>query len=410
MTPDDAAGQAPGRSQAGPHPPGGSTGVSVGRGVGVRHRSSAAPLAWLYAALIVYASLSPFTGWKQPLGLPLYGLGHMPWPHWWTGFDVVSNLLGYMPFGALLFGAQVRSGRSAGMAALTTVLAGAGLSMGMESLQNWLPQRVPSSLDWLLNTAGTVLGLLAAVAVRALGGVDRWQVLRDRWFIARSAGGIALLLLWPIGLLFPAPVPFGLGQVLARLQEAAVLALDGTPWAAWVDDWVSAHEALAPLSRGAEWLAIVLGFLAPSFVAFSVMRPGWRRVLQVPAVLAVGLATTTLSTALNFGPQHALTWLTPTVLPALVVGSALALALAFLPRRGTAGLGLVALTALVALVARAPADPYYAESLQAWEQGRFIRFHGAAQWVGWLWPYAALVYLLLRVAARDDEPALLVQA
>ena len=410
MTPDDAADQAPGRSRAGPHPPGGSTGVSVGRGVGVRHRSSAAPLAWLYAALIVYASLSPFTGWKQPLGLPLYGLGHMPWPHWWTGFDVVSNLLGYMPFGALLFGAQVRSGRSAGMAALTTVLAGAGLSMGMESLQNWLPQRVPSSLDWLLNTAGTVLGLLAAVAVRALGGVDRWQVLRDRWFIARSAGGIALLLLWPIGLLFPAPVPFGLGQVLARLQEAAVLALDGTPWAAWVDDWVSAHEALAPLSRGAEWLAIVLGFLAPSFVAFSVMRPGWRRVLQVPAVLAVGLATTTLSTALNFGPQHALTWLTPTVLPALVVGSALALALAFLPRRGTAGLGLVALTALVALVARAPADPYYAESLQAWEQGRFIRFHGAAQWVGWLWPYAALVYLLLRVAARDDEPALPVQA
>jgi len=410
MTPDDAAGQAPGRSQAGPHPPGGSTGVSVGRGVGVRHRSSAAPLAWLYAALIVYASLSPFTGWKQPLGLPLYGLGHMPWPHWWTGFDVVSNLLGYMPFGALLFGAQVRSGRSAGMAALTTVLAGAGLSMGMESLQNWLPQRVPSSLDWLLNTAGTVLGLLAAVAVRALGGVDRWQVLRDRWFIARSAGGIALLLLWPIGLLFPAPVPFGLGQVLARLQEAAALALDGTPWSAWVDDWVSAHEVLAPLSRGAEWLAIVLGFLAPSFVAFSVMQPGWRRVLQVPAVLAVGLATTTLSTALNFGPQHALTWLTPTVLPALVVGSALALALAFLPRRGTAGLGLVALTALVALVARAPADPYYAESLQAWEQGRFIRFHGAAQWVGWLWPYAALVYLLLRVAARDDEPALPVQA
>src|SRR3954470_24991492 len=71
-----------------------------------RHRSSAAPLACLYAALIVYASLSPFSGWKQPVAVPLFGMGHMPWPHWWTGFDVVSNLLGYMPFGALLFGAQ----------------------------------------------------------------------------------------------------------------------------------------------------------------------------------------------------------------------------------------------------------------------------------------------------------------
>ena len=67
-----------------------------------------------------------------------------------------------------------------------------------------------------------------------------------------------------------------------------------------------------------------------------------------------------------------------------------------MPRRAAAGLGLIALTALVMLVAQAPADPYFAQSLQGWEQGRFIRFHGAAQWVGWLWPYAALAYLLAR--------------
>jgi len=53
-------------------------------------------------------------------------------------------------------------------------------------------------------------------------------------------------------------------------------------------------------------------------------------------------------------------------------------------------------------VAQAPTDPYYAESLQGWEQGRFIRFHGLAQWIGWLWPYAALFYLLARVTARDN--------
>jgi hypothetical protein len=73
------------------------------------------------------------------------------------------------------------------------------------------------------------------------------------------------------------------------------------------------------------------------------------------------------------------------------------------PRRVAAGFGLMALTALVMLVAQAPADPYFAQSLQAWEQGRFIRFHGAAQWVGWLWPYAALIYLLARLAAREPS-------
>jgi hypothetical protein len=71
------------------------------------------------------------------------------------------------------------------------------------------------------------------------------------------------------------------------------------------------------------------------------------------------------------------------------------------PQRLAAGLGLVVLSALVVLVAQAPTDPYFADSLQAWEQGRFVRFHGLAQWVGWLWPYAAMAWLLARTGRRD---------
>jgi hypothetical protein len=74
-----------------------------------------------------------------------------------------------------------------------------------------------------------------------------------------------------------------------------------------------------------------------------------------------------------------------------------------LGRRVAGALGFAALAVLVTLVARAPADPYYAASLQGWEQGRFIRFHGLAQWVGWLWPYAAMVWLLGRMARRDED-------
>jgi len=111
--------------------------------------------------------------------------------------------------------------------------------------------------------------------------------------------------------------------------------------------------------------------------------------------------TTTLSTALNFGPDHALAWITPQAVQAVLVATGAAALLSLVPRRVAAGLGLMALTVLAMLVARAPADQYYAQSLQGWEQGRFIRFHGAAQWVGWIWPYAALTYLLARLAARD---------
>ena len=366
-----------------------------------RYRSSAVPLVWLYAALIVYASLYPFSGWHVP-GEPLLRFLLAPWPRWWSGFDLVSNLLGYLPFGALLFGALVRSGWRLGPAIAATLAGGAALSFTLELLQNFLPQRVASNIDLVLNVLGTAAGMALAAGVHLLGGVERWQALRERWFVAGSAGGLALLVLWPIGLLFPAPVPLGLGQVLVRLQEAAGVLLADTALEPWLEMWLSAEPRLGPISPGIELVCVALGLLAPCLVAFSVARPGWRRFVLIGGALVLGWATTTLSTALNFGPEHALAWHTPNALAGFALGGALAMLLALLPNRAATGVGLVALTALVLLVMQAPADPYFADSLQAWEQGRFIRFHGAAQWVGWLWPYAAIAYLLVRVGARQE--------
>ena len=82
-----------------------------------RHRSSAVPLSWLYVGLIVYASLYPFAGWRVPGVGPLDFLV-LGWPRWWTTFDLVANLLGYLPLGFLLFVALIRGGRRAGAAAL----------------------------------------------------------------------------------------------------------------------------------------------------------------------------------------------------------------------------------------------------------------------------------------------------
>ena len=51
-----------------------------------------------------------------------------------------------------------------------------------------------------------------------------------------------------------------------------------------------------------------------------------------------------------------------------------------------------------ALVNLAPMDVYFDQNLQTWEQGRFIRFHGLAQWLSWLWPYALMVDVMRRLA------------
>ncbi|GAP37566.1 VanZ family protein [Piscinibacter sakaiensis] len=368
-----------------------------------RHRSSAVPLTLLYGALIVYASLYPFEGWRWPS----VSLGHylgLPWPRWWTGFDLVSNLLGYMPFGALLFLAGVRNGWRARQAWLAATLAALLLSASMETLQNFLPQRVASNVDLALNTLGAALGAGLGVVAQVRGGIARWQTLRDRWFARRSAGGLVLLVLWPIGLLFPLPLPLGVGQVIPRVREAVLDALEGSSAEAWSREWLQSGASAAGLTPAGDFLAVALGLLGPCLLAYAISPPGWRRSVLCAGALVLGTGATTLSTALNFAPQHALTWATPAALSALAVGALLALLMAPLPRRAAAAMALVVLTALVALVTQAPTDPYYAQSLQGWEQGRFIRFHGAAQWVGWLWPYAAMVYLLTAIGAPRERP------
>ncbi len=361
-------------------------------------RSSAVPLALAWLALMFYASLFPFGGWRWPAGVPAWHLLQLPWPRYFIAFDIVSNLLGYLPLGFLVALARLRHGAGWLPALAGGLLSGLAMSYAMEVLQHLLPQRVPSLLDWLLNSAGALAGALLALLCGRLGLLRRWQAARERWLEDGNGGAVALLLLWPVALLFPTPVPLGVGQIGAALQPWLSDLLGDVPWAEGAARWLDAAAGARPsLTPAAEGLAVALGLLAPCLLAFAVSRRGLRRVGLVLGAAALGVAATTLSTALNFGPDHALAWRTPAGLAALLAGLLLALALLWSGRRLAAALALVALTGLVVLVHQAPTDPYYAQSLQAWAQGRFIRFHGLAQWVGWLWPYAAMAWLLGRL-------------
>jgi VanZ family protein len=368
-----------------------------------RHRSTAVPLALAWAATIVYASLFPFAGWRWPAGLDALAMLRLPWPRYFIPFDITSNLGGYLPLGLLVALAQLRHGGGRWSALVGAVLAGAALSYAMEVAQHLLPQRVPSLLDWLLNALGSLAGALLAVMAAWLGLLRGWQTTRERWLQHGQSGAVALLLLWPVALLFPTPVPLGLGQVGGVLRDWLFDLLTDVRWADAVANWLdSAAEPSERLSPLAEGLAVALGLLAPCLLAFAASRRGWRRLGLALAIGVLAAAATTLSTALNFGPDHALAWATPDTLAPLAVGLGLALALAWLGPRAAAALALVVITGLVMLVHQAPTDPYFADSLQGWEQGRFIRFHGLAQWLGWLWPYAALAWLLARLGGGGE--------
>ncbi len=367
-----------------------------------RHSSSALPLALAYTALVLYASLYPFTGWRWPPGQPLAALLALPWPPWRDPFDLWANLLGFMPWGVLVMSALISRGQRMVGAWLTLIVTAMALSYVCEVAQHFLPGRHPSLKDCAMNVAGATLGAALLAAARGVGANRPWVSVRERWFVAQSGGALALLALWPAALLFPAPLPLGLGQLGGKASDVLESWLEGVPWAAPLYELVVlAQTPASPLLPLSEGLATALGLFAPCMLAYSVARPGWHRAMLTLGALSMALVAMTLSTLLNFGPSHALAWLSPATVPALVAGVLAALALIAVPQRVAAGLALLALAGGVMLVGQAPANPYFALTLQSWEQGRFVHFHGTAHWLSLLWPFVAMAWLLARLGQRE---------
>lgn len=370
------------------------------------HKTSAWPLALAYAALVAYASLYPFTDWRDQ-GVSPWAFLNSPFPKYWTAFDFAANAVGYAPLGFLLALSFLRGGGLAfapktNPAAITVALLTSGaLSLCLEALQTYLPSRVASNVDFALNLLGALLGAVAAAGLELAGVIDRWSRFRTRWFVDEARGGLVLLALWPFALLFPAAVPLGLGQVLERLETFVADWLQDTPFL----EWLPMREVeLQPLVPAAELLCVALGLMVPCLLGYTIIRSVGQRALFALGVLCTGVAVTALSAALSWGPAHAWAWLTAPVQSGLVAGIVLTMLTLALPRRACAAMVMLALGIYLSVLNQAPASAYFAQTLQTWEQGRFIRFHGLAQWLGWLWPYAALVYVLVRVSRPERPP------
>ena len=362
------------------------------------HKSTAFPLALAYTALVVYASLYPFSDWRDQ-GIAPWAFVTAPWPRYWTGFDFGINAAGYVPLGFLAAVSVMRHRpeTSVALAVARATVAAAALSFLMETLQTYLPARIPSNVDWALNSVGALAGAVLAGVLERVGAVAHWERVRGTWFVNEARGGLVLLALWPAALLFPAAVSFGLGQVFERLEDAIADWLADTPFI----DWLPVRQfELEPLVPASELLCVLLGALVPCLLAYVVARSLPRRVALLPLTLGLGIGASALSAMLSWGPQHAWAWFDLPVQIGVVAAALIGAALLPAPRRLCAALALVAIIVQLGLINGAPESAYFAQTLATWEQGRFIRFHGLVQWLGWLWPFATLGYLVL-VLSRD---------
>lgn len=338
-------------------------------------------LALAWCALIVYASLHPFSGWRST-GVSPWGFLPAAWPRYWTGFDLVANVAVYLPLGFFLC-LGLRSLRGRITAFVLATLCGALLSLSLETLQNWLPSRVPSNLDLACNTLGAALGALLGqiVAPRSLIRLENAaQHLLSP--MPHSELGLTLLGLWMMVPLSPEILLFGAGDLRQLLAVTPPLPFTVEHFSA-IEAGVTACNALA--------VGLLLRCL---------LLRWWLAYLLVPLFLAIGLTVRTLAAAVLVSPGEAMLWLTPGAQLGLQISGVALLLTLWLPTRGAAVLALVALLAGTALVNLAPFNPYSQAALATWQQGHFLNFNGLTRLVASLWPLLALPFLVL-VPARN---------
>ena len=357
----------------------------IGRRGLARHSRLVSYLAVGYTLLVAYASLYPFSTWRGPTEGAFHFL-LAPWPRYYTFFDLLVNVVAYVPLG-FLFALAALPFLAPHWAALAAVVAGTALSLFVEVAQGFIPARVSSNLDLLSNGLGAMLGALLVVTMgprRILSG--HLYRFRQRVFLPGAVIdlGFVVLLLWLFTQLNPAVWLFGNGDWRDFLGNAANLDFSPATYR-WIESGVTAFNLAG----------ICLLMLALARSGQSLAGP-------LLALVSAALALKSVAALTLFKPGDAALWLTPGSMLGIPVGLVLYLALARLPRRAVMLVAIALILAGAALLNAAPENPYIQASVSVWRYGHFLSFNGLTQLISSLWPLAASAYLVWLLRARGN--------
>ena len=359
-------------------------------------RSGGSPVAraalLAYLLLVIYASWFPFSGWRDS-GLSPFSFLSLKMPRYWTGFDVMVNVVGYVPLGTLLVLSLYPFLRGIWALLAAAVLATA-VSAAMEAVQTFLPSRVPSNLDLLTNAAGGLIGaIIGKMGVRSYLSENRMYQLRRNWFVPHASQGLVLIALWPLAQIYPLGLMFGHGQVLPILSNWLSRLLERDI------DLLSLLRPGAVMTVEQYWLSETIitacGMTGAVLTMLCLLRQGAPRFWLIVTMLGSALLVKTLSSSLLFTPDNALVWITPGAQGGFLIGLIMLAGLAFAPLVAQRRLAAVSLVLSLLIVNSIPVNPYFVSTLQGWVQGKFLNFNGAAQFLSLLWPFFAIWFLLL---------------
>lgn len=374
--------------------------------------------ALLYAGGIVLVSLSPLVDWQFIPTAPWAFLGG-PWPRYWTGFDVLVNVLAYIPLGLLICQATAdRLGNSAWRGLVSFVVAivfGIMLSVILESLQTYLPSRRPSLLDVMANTAGTGIGAFFASAYSQ----NRVRIsIRDTRPV--EIGGIMLLAVWVLAQAAPQQTWLALGDIALRpaLQPLVIWpSLTQSPDPTVAADVFAAQRILA------EALCVCSAILSCALICHLTLlgaAPRWWPDYQprhwihtLALVVALTLLARSAWILLLLSPSALLTWFNAGTQAGILLSILSAYGLAAARPSQQRVVAIAALCVTLTLANLLPDSDYAAQTLASWSRGRWLNLQTLANFAASAWPFAAFGWLILalsRRAVRTIERSLSIQS
>ncbi len=330
-----------------------------------------------YTFLIVYGTLFPLDNWQSPAISP-FTLMLRHELHSTSNSDILTNILVYIPLGVLLI--RVFPHRHCPVCKLLiATLASALLSLSLEYLQAYLPGRVPSIIDVMLNTIGGFTGALLALLLWQDTYISgHLRRLRSAYIQAGPLAnlGLAVLGLWALSQLSPLVPSLDMGTLRHGLKPLFL-------------------SLKYPASL--EWMRVVeyaLAITALGILSGSLQRIHYRSQLRfaIFAMVVLLLKVPVVSRQLSLE-----------ALLGLFIGLVLVMLVASLSQRTR--LWIAALALLGTVVSAGLYVPVDAATLSATAYSGFnwvpFRSHldneitGMIDILGGLWPFLALSYLVL---------------
>ena len=356
---------------------------------------------FVYVFLIVYASLYPLTGWRLP-GESHFSFLFESFPRYWTWFDIFVNIFAYIPLGFILVTAVSPLLRGS-KAFLFALFAGSLLSLAMESLQVFLPGRVPSNIDLLTNAGGTFIGAMAGVIFAPLiFRDDKVHHLVRSWLHFGSSRVLIIPALWPLAQIYPQNYLFGHGQILPHFSQwlsSILVTPGGQPFMLTGNLQLTAEQYWL-----SETIITSTGMAGAILLLLCLLGQDAPRVTLALALFSTSIVTKIFAMALLFEPSNAFVWVTPGAVGGILTGILVIAGLVFVPAVIQRRMAIVMLLVSLITVNILPDNQYFLSTLRMWSQGKFLNFNGAAYFLACVWPYLALWFLLraTRYAKKND--------